>query len=38
MATTTQTKTATKTAGDLELTPPEPVPVVAPIGRPGWCP
>ena len=28
MATTTQTTTATKTAGDLELTPPDPVPMV----------
>ena len=38
MATTTQTKTATKTAGDLELTPPEPVPVVAPDRAAGLVP
>ena len=29
MATTNQTTTATKTAGDLELTPPDPVPAIA---------
>ena len=38
MATTTQTTTATKTAGDLELTPPDPVPSVVPEKAAGLVP
>ena len=38
MATTNPTMTATKTAGDLDLTPPEPVPVVAPDRAAGLVP
>jgi len=38
MATTTQTTTATKTAGDLELTPPDPVPTVVPEKAAGLVP
>jgi uncharacterized protein YaaN involved in tellurite resistance len=38
MATTTQTTTATKTAGDLELTPPDPVPTVMPEKAAGLVP
>ena len=38
MATTNQTTTATKTAGDLELTPPDPVPVVVPEKAAGLVP
>jgi uncharacterized protein YaaN involved in tellurite resistance len=38
MATTTQTTTATKTAGDLELTPPDPVPMVVPDKAAGLVP
>jgi uncharacterized protein YaaN involved in tellurite resistance len=38
MATTTQTTTATKTAGDLELTPPDPVPMVVPEKAAGLVP
>jgi uncharacterized protein YaaN involved in tellurite resistance len=38
MATTNQTTTATKTAGDLELTPPDPVPMVVPEKAAGLVP
>lgn len=38
MATTNETKTATKTAGDLQLTPPDPVPAVAPEKAAGLVP
>jgi uncharacterized protein YaaN involved in tellurite resistance len=38
MATTNQTTTATKTVGGLELTPPEPVPAVAPEKASGLVP
>jgi uncharacterized protein YaaN involved in tellurite resistance len=38
MATTTQTTTATKTAGELELTPPDPVPMVVPEKAVGLVP
>jgi uncharacterized protein YaaN involved in tellurite resistance len=38
MATTTQTTTATKTAADLELTPPDPVPMVVPEKAAGLVP
>jgi uncharacterized protein YaaN involved in tellurite resistance len=38
MATTTQTTTATKTSGDLELTPPDPVPMVVPEKAAGLVP
>src|SRR5690606_31221248 len=38
MATTNETTTATKTASDLELTPPDPVPAVAPEKAAGLVP
>ncbi len=38
MATTNETQTATKVAGDLQLTPPDPVPVVVPEKAAGLVP